>query len=297
MYPFVFAYLQHASPQSGQALKLESWAFFSSNLCPLVAPAVSREVRSSGSAGTLHAAASVCVHHPFMLAGTVCTRTGRCKRAACQLTDVGCHTTCQSYDVRCQTGWLGASVLSRLPASPAVRKISRGNRALGRALHHESINDLVQAAVDRGGLHGGPYSRRTPCAPGASPPTCAACPTAPSHTRPDIAPWRRSAHMSGSSRRGRTTRRLSWARSWSSTIRSDGEATSGQPAPVEDRDVQDERVEGPRLPLTAAHPGCGASPSARRNTTPRDLTVNTAPACRITTKHTICLDRTPAPVR
>jgi integrase len=41
---------------------------------------------------------------------------------------------------------------------PVFRKISRGNRVLDRALHPESINDLVQAAVARAGLPGGPFS-------------------------------------------------------------------------------------------------------------------------------------------
>ncbi len=41
---------------------------------------------------------------------------------------------------------------------PVLRKISRGNRALPHPLHPESVNDLVQAAVARAGIQGGPYS-------------------------------------------------------------------------------------------------------------------------------------------
>jgi hypothetical protein len=48
--------------------------------------------------------------------------------------------------------WLDTAGIA---AGPVFRKISRGNRVLGRALHPESINDLVQAAVARAGLPGG----------------------------------------------------------------------------------------------------------------------------------------------
>jgi hypothetical protein len=89
---------------------------------------------------------------------------------------------------------------------PVFRKISRGNRVLDRALHPESINDLVQAAIGRAGLQGG-RSPRTRCEPGSSPSrTCAVRPIARSRTRPGTAPWPPSAPTSGSRRRGRTTR-------------------------------------------------------------------------------------------
>ncbi|MEK6439170.1 site-specific integrase [Pseudonocardia sp. T1-2H] len=51
--------------------------------------------------------------------------------------------------------WLDAAGIAD---GPVFRKISRGNRVLDRALHPESINDLVQAAVARAGLPGGPFS-------------------------------------------------------------------------------------------------------------------------------------------
>jgi integrase len=51
--------------------------------------------------------------------------------------------------------WLDAAGIAD---GPVFRKISRGNRVLDRALHPESINDLVQAAIGRAGLQGGPFS-------------------------------------------------------------------------------------------------------------------------------------------
>ncbi|MDT7708723.1 MAG: hypothetical protein QOG20_4330, partial [Pseudonocardiales bacterium] len=51
--------------------------------------------------------------------------------------------------------WLDAAGIT---SGPVFRKISRGNRVLDRALHPESINDLVQAAIGRAGLQGGPFS-------------------------------------------------------------------------------------------------------------------------------------------
>lgn len=41
---------------------------------------------------------------------------------------------------------------------PALRPVSKGNRALDRALHPESVNDLVRAAVARAGLDTARYS-------------------------------------------------------------------------------------------------------------------------------------------
>lgn len=51
--------------------------------------------------------------------------------------------------------WLDAAGIT---SGPVLRKVSRGNRALDRALHPESINDLVYAAAARAELAGGPYS-------------------------------------------------------------------------------------------------------------------------------------------
>jgi integrase len=39
-----------------------------------------------------------------------------------------------------------------------LRKVSTGNRTLPRPMHPESINKRVQAAAERAGLTGGPYS-------------------------------------------------------------------------------------------------------------------------------------------
>ncbi|MDT0353906.1 site-specific integrase [Pseudonocardia charpentierae] len=41
---------------------------------------------------------------------------------------------------------------------PVLRPVSKGNRALSRPLHPESVNDLVQAAVARTGFDPTPYS-------------------------------------------------------------------------------------------------------------------------------------------
>jgi site-specific recombinase XerD len=51
--------------------------------------------------------------------------------------------------------WIDAAGIT---SGPVLRKVSRGNRALHRALHPESINDLVHAATTRAELTGGPYS-------------------------------------------------------------------------------------------------------------------------------------------
>jgi site-specific recombinase XerD len=51
--------------------------------------------------------------------------------------------------------WLDAAGITE---GPVLRKVSRGNRVLDRAMHPESINDLVQAAAARAELPGGPYS-------------------------------------------------------------------------------------------------------------------------------------------
>jgi integrase len=51
--------------------------------------------------------------------------------------------------------WLGAAGVAE---GPVLRPVSKGNRALPRALHPESVNDLVQAAVARAGLDPAGYS-------------------------------------------------------------------------------------------------------------------------------------------
>lgn len=51
--------------------------------------------------------------------------------------------------------WLDTAAITD---GPVLRPVSKGNRALGRALHPESVNDLVQAAVARAGLDPTPYS-------------------------------------------------------------------------------------------------------------------------------------------
>lgn len=51
--------------------------------------------------------------------------------------------------------WFDAAGLT---AGPVLRPVSKGNRALARPLHAESVNDLVQAAVARAGLDPTPYS-------------------------------------------------------------------------------------------------------------------------------------------
>jgi site-specific recombinase XerD len=51
--------------------------------------------------------------------------------------------------------WLEAAGLDD---GPVLRPVSKGNRPLGRPLHPESINNLVQAAVSRAGLDPAPFS-------------------------------------------------------------------------------------------------------------------------------------------
>ena len=51
--------------------------------------------------------------------------------------------------------WLAATGIT---AGPALRKVSKGNRALARGLHPASVNDLVQAAVARARLNPARYS-------------------------------------------------------------------------------------------------------------------------------------------
>lgn len=51
--------------------------------------------------------------------------------------------------------WLDTATITD---GPVLRPVSKGNRALGRALHPESVNDLVQAAIARAGLDPTPYS-------------------------------------------------------------------------------------------------------------------------------------------
>jgi integrase len=51
--------------------------------------------------------------------------------------------------------WLDAAAVTN---GPALRPVSKGNRALPRRLHPESVNDLVQGAVARAGIDAGPYS-------------------------------------------------------------------------------------------------------------------------------------------
>ena len=51
--------------------------------------------------------------------------------------------------------WLDAASITE---GPVLRPVSKGNRALARSLHPESVNDLVQAAVARAGLDPAPYS-------------------------------------------------------------------------------------------------------------------------------------------
>ena len=51
--------------------------------------------------------------------------------------------------------WLDAAAITE---GPVLRKVSTGNRVLDRALHPESVNKRVQAAVERAGLTDGPYS-------------------------------------------------------------------------------------------------------------------------------------------
>ena len=57
--------------------------------------------------------------------------------------------------VRALRSW---SELAGISAGPVFRPVSKGNRALGRRLHPEAVNDLVQAAVARAGIEPGPYS-------------------------------------------------------------------------------------------------------------------------------------------
>jgi hypothetical protein len=63
-----------------------------------------------------------------------------------------------------------------------LRKVSIGNRTLARPLHPESVNDLLQAAVARAGLGGGPYTAHSLRAGFVSYATCAP-PTGQSRTR------------------------------------------------------------------------------------------------------------------
>ncbi|ODU05026.1 MAG: hypothetical protein ABS81_08675 [Pseudonocardia sp. SCN 72-86] len=51
--------------------------------------------------------------------------------------------------------WLAAADITE---GPVLRKVSKGNRVLNAGLHPESVNDLVQSAVARAELGGGPYS-------------------------------------------------------------------------------------------------------------------------------------------
>lgn len=57
--------------------------------------------------------------------------------------------------VRAVRTWVAAAGLTD---GPLLRPISKGNRALSRALNPESINDLVQAAVRRAGIDSAGYS-------------------------------------------------------------------------------------------------------------------------------------------
>ena len=57
--------------------------------------------------------------------------------------------------VRARRSW---SELAGISSGPVFRPVSKGNRALGRRLHPEAVNHLVQAAVARAGIKAGPYS-------------------------------------------------------------------------------------------------------------------------------------------
>jgi len=51
--------------------------------------------------------------------------------------------------------WLDAAGIS---AGPVLRKVTKANRPTGRGLHPESVNVLVQSAIARAHLGGGPWS-------------------------------------------------------------------------------------------------------------------------------------------
>jgi integrase len=53
------------------------------------------------------------------------------------------------------TGWLQAAGITD---GPVFRPVAKSNKPGTRALHPESINDLVQQAVARAGLDASPYS-------------------------------------------------------------------------------------------------------------------------------------------
>jgi site-specific recombinase XerD len=107
--------------------------------------------------------------------------------------------------------WLDAAVLTE---GPVLRPVSKGNRALSRSLHPESINDLVQAAVARAGLDPTSYSAHSLRAGfvtyahlrGASDRAIA-------RTRPVTGLGRPWAPTSGFTRPGPTTRPPNWASS------------------------------------------------------------------------------------
>ncbi|MEU7818049.1 hypothetical protein [Pseudonocardia sp. NPDC049154] len=51
--------------------------------------------------------------------------------------------------------WLDATAIT---AGPVLRKVTKANRPTGRGLHAESVNVLVQNAIARAGIGGGPWS-------------------------------------------------------------------------------------------------------------------------------------------
>jgi hypothetical protein len=97
-----------------------------------------------------------------------------------------------------ETGLSAAAIIE----GTVLRPISKGNRALPRPLHPESINTLAQAAVHRADPDATGYSAHSLRAGFV---TYAAPPTAPSPTKLDTAPSRESAPTSASRKPGPTT--------------------------------------------------------------------------------------------
>jgi integrase len=89
--------------------------------------------------------------HPAAIENEPARRGARARRAPTRRAP-GAGRTARSPAV--QT-WMDTAGIAN---GPVFRKISRGNRVLDHALHPESINDLVQAAIGRAGLQGGPFS-------------------------------------------------------------------------------------------------------------------------------------------
>lgn len=105
------------------------------------------------------------------------------------------------------SAWLDGAAIT---TGPVFRPVSKGNHALNRRLHPESVNTLVRNAIRRAGTDPAGYSAHSLRGGFVTRAHLrGAPPTAPSPTKPATAPWPPSAPTSASTPHGTTTPPLS----------------------------------------------------------------------------------------